>query len=235
MRRAARVRGGWLAGIAAIALGGWAGAGALAADAGGKQPEPGKPFRLPSSSLKSQIIWDANCEGPDGIGLAFGGQDQLADRGQPPTRILLDGEWQDIRDELRQKNVLQSHSDAARKLARQQKDAVAGARHAYLEGLAPDAEAKHSPGLPRLRTNCARRLPGLPASCRRRWKSGPATRRASCVSPARCSPGPRIRRMRPRGTSRPPGCPMPWSKWGKHSSTWSAWPRRSTPSRRAGR
>ncbi len=140
MRWAARVRGSWLAGVAAIALGGWAGVGAHAADAGGKQPEPGKPFRLPSVALKSQIIWDAACEGPDGCGLAFGGQDQLADRGQPPTRIRLDGEWQDIRDELRQKNVLQPHSDAARKLARQQKDAIARARHAYLEGLAPDAE-----------------------------------------------------------------------------------------------
>jgi hypothetical protein len=100
----------------------------------------GRSFRLPDVDIKQRIIWGSTCEGPDGIGLAFGGQDQEADRGQPPTRIRVDGKWQEIGDELRTKNPLQPLCDEATALARRQKEALARARHTHLEGLGATAK-----------------------------------------------------------------------------------------------
>jgi hypothetical protein len=99
----------------------------------------GRSYRLPDVDIKQRIIWGSGGEGPDGIGLAFGGQDQEADRGQPPTRIRVDGKWQEIGDELRTKNPLQPLCDEATALARRQKDVLARTRHIYLDGLASQA------------------------------------------------------------------------------------------------
>ncbi|HVE41341.1 MAG TPA: kelch repeat-containing protein [Planctomycetota bacterium] len=55
-----------------------------------------KPYRLPSTDLKQRVIWGSTCEVPDGPSLAFGGQDQQADDGNPHTRIKLDGQWKPL-------------------------------------------------------------------------------------------------------------------------------------------
>ena len=41
----------------------------------------GKPYRLPGVDLKQPIIWGSTCQGPDGVTLGFGGQDQESDDG----------------------------------------------------------------------------------------------------------------------------------------------------------
>ena len=53
----------------------------------------GKSYRLPSVSIKPRIIWSSQSEEPEGSGLAFGGQDQQGEDGNPHTRIKVDGQW----------------------------------------------------------------------------------------------------------------------------------------------
>lgn len=101
-----------------------------------------KSYRLPGVDLKERIIWGATCEGPDGTGLSFGGQDQVADDGQPHTRIRVQGQWQAIHEELRSRNPLQKYANQCQTLAKRQKDGGARVRHLYLEGLPPEIEAK---------------------------------------------------------------------------------------------
>ena len=98
-------------------------------------PTRGKPYRLPSVDLKQRVIWGAMCERPDGTGLAFGGQDQQADDGRPHTRILKDGAWVSIRDDLRAANPLRRWHAQVRALARRQQMLLASARATYLDGL----------------------------------------------------------------------------------------------------
>jgi hypothetical protein len=104
-----------------------------------QQPKP-KNIRLPAVSLKSRIIWDAKCELPDGTGLAFGGQDQKSEDGIGHTRLKVNGEWQDISDELRKSNPLQKYHERARELARRQKELLANARRIFFEGLPSERE-----------------------------------------------------------------------------------------------
>jgi len=68
-------------------------------------------YRLKDVDLKQQVIWGAECEGPNGTALAFGGQDQEADDGHPHTRIRVDGQWKAIHEELRAANPLQKLRD----------------------------------------------------------------------------------------------------------------------------
>jgi len=98
-------------------------------------PTRGKPYRLPSVDLKQRVIWGAMCERPDGTGLAFGGQDQQADDGRPHTRILKDGTWVSIRDDLRAANPLRRWHAQVRALGRRQQMLLASARATYLDGL----------------------------------------------------------------------------------------------------
>jgi len=102
----------------------------LAASASAQQP---KSYRLPSTSLKPQIIWDAVCE--DGPGLAFGGQDQKSADGIGHTRVKVDGQWKDIHEELRARHTLQKLSDQFRGVGRQLKDTAATARRVYFQGV----------------------------------------------------------------------------------------------------
>jgi hypothetical protein len=98
-------------------------------------PKKSEPYRLPAVDLKPRVIWGATCEGPAGTGLAFGGQDQQADDGRPHTRVLRDGAWVDIRDDLRAANPLQRWHAEATALARRQGLVLASARSTWFDGL----------------------------------------------------------------------------------------------------
>src|SRR5262245_13410879 len=93
-----------------------------------------KSYNLKPVDLKQQIIWGATCDGPDGTGLAFGGQDQKSDDGIGHTRIKVNGEWKDIHEELRKKNPLQKYSGDSRGLARQQQELAASMRRIFFQG-----------------------------------------------------------------------------------------------------
>ena len=93
-----------------------------------------KKYRLPSTDLKQQVIWGSTLEVPNGPSLAFGGQDQKAEDGNPHTRIKVDGEWKAIHEELRKNNPLQPLHDRCRALRDRQKDLIARMRTRFFEG-----------------------------------------------------------------------------------------------------
>ena len=96
--------------------------------------QKGDLYRPPAGSLKDEVLWAAKCEEPAGQGLAFSGQSQVADDGQPHTRILVDGKWVPIGDELRKANPLQKHHEELWKLRTELKDLATQARFIYFEG-----------------------------------------------------------------------------------------------------
>jgi len=96
--------------------------------------EKSKPYRLPSTDLHQRVIWGSTCEVPGGPSLAFGGQDQKSEDGNPHTRIKVDGEWVSIYEELRAKNPNQERADRSRVAAAEAKSARARARFAWFEG-----------------------------------------------------------------------------------------------------
>lgn len=102
--------------------------------------QQGKPYRLPGVDLKPQIIWGATCDGPDGTGLAFGGQDQKSDDGIGHTRIKVSGEWKAIHEELRAGNPLQKHCDLHRDWDKRYHALLAAARAGHFRGLPADQE-----------------------------------------------------------------------------------------------
>jgi hypothetical protein len=90
------------------------------------------PGRHPSKLL---IAWESKCKKPEGSGLAFSGLHQTATDGRPHTRILKEGKWVEIYDELREKNPLQKYCDRANEMKTQLMRARARARHIYFKGL----------------------------------------------------------------------------------------------------
>jgi hypothetical protein len=92
-----------------------------------------KPFRLPGTDLKQQVIWGSTCESPT-LTLAFGGQDQKADDGNPHTRIKDGDAWKAIHEELRAKNPNQKRRDELWALRNRVKDLAARARSRFFEG-----------------------------------------------------------------------------------------------------
>ncbi len=96
-------------------------------------------YRLKDTDLKQRVIWGAECEGPDGMGLAFGGQDQEADDGHPHTRVKADGQWKAIHEELRAKNPLQKLRDRVWAGRNSVKGVGAKARRLFFEGR-PDSD-----------------------------------------------------------------------------------------------
>jgi hypothetical protein len=104
--------------------------------------EKQKAYRLPSTDLKQRIIWGSTCEVPGGPSLAFGGQDQQGDDGNPHTRIKVDGEWMSITEELRKKNAFQKIHDRCRTAADLQKEIAARTRSAFLQGRGGDTSAE---------------------------------------------------------------------------------------------
>lgn len=101
-----------------------------------------KSYRLPGVSLKEQVIWGSSLEVPEVGGLAFGGQDQQANDGNPHTRIKENSEWKSIYAETLDKSPLKLNLTVTRSLARFQKDAGAQARLIYFKGLPADEEIK---------------------------------------------------------------------------------------------
>ena len=99
-------------------------------------PAGKRPYRLPDTDLKQRVIWGAVCEGPDGTGLAFGGQDQEADDGRPHTRIKANGRWTCIRDDLRAATPLQEFGERAWSMRNLLKRSAASARAIWFKGLA---------------------------------------------------------------------------------------------------
>ncbi len=55
-----------------------------------------RAHKLPPTDLKQRVLWGATLEVTDGPSLAFGGQDQQAEDGNPHTRIKIDGQWKSI-------------------------------------------------------------------------------------------------------------------------------------------
>ncbi|MCW8133460.1 MAG: hypothetical protein KIS92_24160, partial [Planctomycetota bacterium] len=105
--------------------------------------ERGKHYKVPATNWqRDPVLWGWSCEVPGGTGLSFGGVQQIADDGRPHTCVLEAGQWKDIAADLRAKNPLQKHCDAAEALRNACKDALARARHFYFEGLPADEEAK---------------------------------------------------------------------------------------------
>ena len=102
----------------------------------------GKPYRLESVDLKQRILWSAECREPAGSGLAFGGQDQQAADGSAHTRILENGEWKPMHEQLRAANPLQPLRERVRALRSEAKNIRAAVRHHYFEGgpVAEDAD-----------------------------------------------------------------------------------------------
>ncbi|MBV8880435.1 MAG: hypothetical protein JO332_10755 [Planctomycetaceae bacterium] len=98
------------------------------------KPEKPKSHRLPPADLKQRVIWDATCEVPDGPSLAFGGQDQQSDDGNPHTRVKVDGQWVSIYEELRRSNPNQETSDRHRATAAADRVRWSQARFAWFEG-----------------------------------------------------------------------------------------------------
>ena len=94
--------------------------------------QPG--YRLPEVDLHQKIIWGATCEGPDGIGLRFGGEDQTSDDGCGHTQIRKDGKWIDISRWLQDENALQAQHDTIAAFAIRIKDVNATARHFFFDG-----------------------------------------------------------------------------------------------------
>ena len=102
--------------------------------------EKPRPYRLESVDLKQPVIWGAEVKLPDGTGLAFGGQDQTSEDGRPHTRILVEGKWVRIDEQLRKMNPLQPISDRIWELQNRIKDTRAHARRLYLKGLLEDKD-----------------------------------------------------------------------------------------------
>jgi len=109
---------------------------ALAAD----PPRRGAPIGAPGADLRQLVIWGSECRRPEGKGLAFGGQHQTADDGRPHTRLLQNGKWVAIHEQLRENNPLQKHRDELWALRTRLRDALGRARYIYFQGRTRDKE-----------------------------------------------------------------------------------------------
>ncbi|MCY2953878.1 MAG: hypothetical protein NTU53_18195 [Planctomycetota bacterium] len=129
----------------------------LAAAIGSAAEAKKGPYRLPSTERLTLVLWGAECLVPDGLGLAFGGEDQKAEDGAARTRIRVGGEWQPIVEQLRNSNPLQKDHGRAWAIRNQVKDALAKLRFIYFEGASDREQAKaaEAEALPLLRAATA--------------------------------------------------------------------------------
>ncbi|MBN1421459.1 MAG: hypothetical protein JXP34_21980 [Planctomycetes bacterium] len=111
---------------------------AFLAAAGGIARAGERHYRLPAVDLKAPIIWGAECVLPDGTGLAFGGEEQAAEDGCARTRILENGIWRSIADDLVRRNPRRKLRDEAIARRDRLKAEIARLRREFLEGLAPE-------------------------------------------------------------------------------------------------
>jgi hypothetical protein len=100
-----------------------------------------RSYRLKDSDLKQNVIWGSVCEGPDGLALSFGGQDQTADDGRAHTRLRENGEWKSLYADLCAQNPLQECCRRVQQLRDRQKDLTARARSFYFEGRPSQQDA----------------------------------------------------------------------------------------------
>ncbi len=91
-------------------------------------------YRLGSVDLKQRVIWGTECRELDGHGLALGGQDQVSEDGRPHTRILKEGNWIAIHEELRKANPLQALHERIWSQRQTVKNILARARFYYFQG-----------------------------------------------------------------------------------------------------
>ncbi len=101
-----------------------------------------KSYRLKGEDLKQPVLWGAECQAPDGSGLAFGGCEQAAEDGRPHTRVKEGGAWKPIVEELRAANPLQKHFARVWDLRCRTKNAAARERFVWFKGLEAAEEAK---------------------------------------------------------------------------------------------
>ena len=94
----------------------------------------GTPGGAPVGKMRDVVIWGSELALGDGRGLAFGGQHQRSADGRPRTRVLRDGEWQPIVDQLRANNPLQETADRLNEVASQMARIAARGRYIYLQG-----------------------------------------------------------------------------------------------------
>jgi hypothetical protein len=106
----------------------------LAAPAPQEKPKSSRP--LPTD-LHQRVIWGSTCEVPDGPSLAFGGQDQQAEDGNPHTRIKVNGQWVSLYDELLLANPNRMPPDVQRGVIAAEKERRARARSNWFEGKGP--------------------------------------------------------------------------------------------------
>lgn len=97
--------------------------------------EKPKSSRPAATDLHERVIWGATCEVPEGPTLAFGGQDQQSDDGDPHTRIKADGQWKSIHEELRGANPLLGFEEELTAEAARWRRAEAANRRAFFEAL----------------------------------------------------------------------------------------------------
>ena len=101
--------------------------------------EKSQPFRLPAlPDRMPQVIWNSECEAPEGIRLAFGGQDQKSDDGRYHTQLKIGGEWLPLIETLRTGNRLQSLHDRLWRVRDKFKDSLSQARFKFLDGAIPE-------------------------------------------------------------------------------------------------
>jgi hypothetical protein len=102
------------------------------------QEKPPKSYRLPSTDLKQRVIWGSTLEVPDGPSLAFGGQDQKGEDGNPHTRIKVDGQWTSIHEELKKNNPLEEAWGELQAKAYLQHIVTPRIRSLFFDGLPAD-------------------------------------------------------------------------------------------------
>lgn len=107
-----------------------------------------KPHKLQSTDLKQRIIWDSKLEVPDGPSLAFGGQDQQSEDGNPHTRVKVDGQWVPIHEKLAKKSQLFGTREGGLMAVTMAKKRLARMRQGFFEGyLARTGDVKVGKGL----------------------------------------------------------------------------------------
>ena len=118
-------------------------------------------YRLPDVDLHKPIIWGATCEGPDGIGLKFGGEDQTSDDGCGHTQILKDGKWVDLHAKLQSGNPMLSKQAEFAKMARVAQNIGTIARRLFLDGKSFRSRGSHGVPAPQTLEEAASTRDGI--------------------------------------------------------------------------
>lgn len=114
----------------------------------------GTEFKIGCGSHNDDIMWGWQIELNDGSGFAFGGiaswtmqvvngATQRVDDAKVHTKVLRDGTWITLTDELRKNNPMQKHHDALWNLRGPLQRITSRARHIYFEGRTEAAERQY--------------------------------------------------------------------------------------------